>query len=45
MNCKEVERILRETAYVRVGGTAEEERCADEFAARLRSLGLDPVKE
>ena len=41
MNQKKIEQILRDTAYVRTGGTGEELRTAEYLQARCRELGLD----
>ena len=36
MNKKEVDKILRDTAYVRVSGTKEEKRCAEYICDKCR---------
>ena len=38
MNQKKIEQILRDTAYVRTGGTGEELRTAEYLQARCREL-------
>ena len=40
MNCREVRRIIADTAYVRTGGSKEELGCAEYLASRCKSLGL-----
>ncbi|MBP3655967.1 MAG: Zn-dependent exopeptidase M28 [Clostridia bacterium] len=41
MNTQTIDRILKQTAYVRMGGTDEELRCAEYLTAECRALGLD----
>lgn len=40
MNIREINKILKETAYVRTGGSPEELRCAQYIASRCSDLGL-----
>lgn len=40
MNQREIQKILRDTAYVRVGGTDAEARCALELKERCERLGV-----
>ena len=41
MDAKTYERIFQETAYVRMGGSAEELKCAEYLQAECKKLGLD----
>ena len=45
MNAKEIMKILEETAYVRMGGSGEELRCAEYLQAKCRELGLEAAIE
>ena len=45
MNRKKVEKILADTAYVRVSGTEEEKRCAAYLKELCEELGLDARME
>ena len=45
MNPKEIMKIFEDTAYVRVGGTAEELRCALYLKERCAEMGLEAVIE
>lgn len=40
MNQKKINRIFRETAYVRTGGSAEELKCAEYLVSQCAELGL-----
>ena len=41
MNQKDVQRILKETAYVRMGGSTDELRCANYIKDECAKLGMD----
>ena len=41
MNKREVDKILRDTAYIRVSGTKEEKRCAEYICDKCRKIGID----
>ena len=41
MNAEKIMQILKDTAYVRTGGSAEELKAAEYLAAQCRELGLD----
>ena len=41
MNKKKLANLFRQTAYVRMGGTAEELRCAEYLQEQCRELGLE----
>ena len=41
MDTKKINRILAETAYVRMGGSAEELRCAEYLKAECEALGFE----
>lgn len=45
MNIKEVDRIFADTAYVRMGGSKEELKCAEYLMAKCRELGHEPYLE
>ncbi|MBE6589467.1 MAG: Zn-dependent exopeptidase M28 [Ruminococcaceae bacterium] len=45
MNQSDVRKILKDTAYVRTGGSEEELACAHYLAERCRALGLDACLE
>ena len=45
MNANEIMKILEETAYVRMGGSAEELRCAEYLQGKCRELGLEATIE
>ena len=45
MNKKKVMKLFRDTAYVRMGGTAEELRCAEYLKAQCAELGLEATIE
>ena len=45
MNANEIMKILEETAYVRMGGSAEEMRCAEYLQGKCRELGLEATIE
>ena len=45
MNANEIMKILEETAYVRMGGSAEELRCAQYLQGKCRELGLEATIE
>ena len=45
MNAKEIMKIFEETAYVRMGGSAEELRAAEYLKAKCEELGLDAAVE
>ena len=45
MDAKRIENIIEETAYVRMGGTEEELRCAQYLQEKCRELGFDTVLE
>ena len=45
MDEKKIETILKETAYVRMGGTAEELQCAKYLQAQCKALGYDAALE
>ena len=40
MNEKKIMKVFRETAYVRMGGSAEEKKAAEYLIARCADLGL-----
>ena len=41
----DIMKIFEETAYVRMGGSAEELRCAEYLKAQVASLGLEATIE
>ena len=41
MNAKQIMRIFEDTAYVRMGGSAEELRCAEYIRDAVKAWGLD----
>ncbi len=41
MNNKALKQIFKDTAYIRMGGSPEELRCAEYLQAKCRELGLD----
>ncbi len=41
MNNKAMKQIFRDTAYIRMGGSADELRCAEYLQSKCRELGLD----
>ena len=45
MDAKTVARIFEETAYVRMGGSEEELKCAKYLQAECKKLGLDATIE
>lgn len=45
MNKSDIERIFRDTAYIRTGGSAEEEICARYLIAQCSALGLEAHEE
>lgn len=45
MNCKTVEKILSDTAYVRTAGSPEEAQCAAYLASLCEKMGLEPQTE
>ena len=45
MNSKEIMKIFEETAYVRMGGSPEELRCAEYIAECCTDLGLQATIE
>lgn len=45
MNCKTVNKILSDTAYVRIGGTSAEKQCAEYFKSACEQLGLNATIE
>ena len=45
MDAKNIARIINETAYVRMGGTSEELRCAKYLQAECKKLGFDAKLE
>ena len=45
MDAKNIARIINETAYVRMGGTQEELRCAKYLQDQCRKLGFDAKLE
>ena len=45
MNPKEIMKIFEDTAYVRMGGSQEELRCAEYLKARCAQMGLEAVIE
>ena len=45
MNAMEIMKILEETAYVRMGGSGEELRCAEYLKAKCAQLGLEAAIE
>ena len=45
MNANEIMKILEDTAYVRMGGSDEELRCAEYLQAKCRDLGLEATIE
>ena len=45
MNANEIMKILEETAYVRMGGSAEELRCAEYLQGKCAELGLKATIE
>jgi len=45
MNCKTVQKILSDTAYVRTAGSPEEARCAAYLASLCEGMGLEPHTE
>ena len=45
MDAKTIESILQETAYVRMGGTAEELQCAQYLQGKCKELGYEAILE
>ena len=45
MNANEIMKILEETAYVRMGGSAEELRCAEYLQGKCAEMGLNATIE
>ena len=45
MNAKEIMKILEDTAYIRMGGSAEEFRCAEYLQSKCAELGLEAAIE
>ena len=45
MNAKTVNKILSDTSYIRIGGTAEELRCAEYLRHVCAEMGMDTVIE
>ena len=45
MNANTIQQIIDETAYVRMGGTEEERKCAEYLQEKCRELGYDAVLE
>ncbi len=45
MDANKIMEILKDTAYIRVGGSTEEKRCAEYICARCGDMGLQAVLE
>ena len=45
MNSTDIRRVFDDTAYVRVGGSAEEKRCAEYLVNHLAQRGLNATLE
>ena len=45
MDAKNIETILKETAYVRMGGSTEELRCAKYLQGKCKELGYEAILE
>ena len=45
MDAKNIETILKETAYVRMGGSAEELQCAKYLLSKCKELGYEAILE
>ena len=41
MNTRDINKILRDTAYVRVSGTSEEKQCAEYICGKCKQIGID----